>query len=229
MSIIKYNNKTINKLEYNASEVNKMYYNSDVCYGVDGGSPEPPTPPTPSFDGKWLATYLDSHTESAQCDSSSSAITSGEISKTDLVSVDIGDCVTIINTSAFDSCGSLTELTIPNSVTSIGDAAFQNCSSLTSVTIPNSVTSIGLQAFNNCSSLTSVTIGGGVTSIGGRAFRYCSSLTSVTIEATTPPTLGSTIFYKANNVIIYVPADSVNAYQSASGWSTYASRIQAIP
>ena len=45
MSIIKYNNKTINKLEYNTSEVNKMYYNSDVCYGGDGGSPEPPTPP----------------------------------------------------------------------------------------------------------------------------------------------------------------------------------------
>lgn len=48
MSIIKYNNKTINKLEYNTSEVNKMYYNSDVCYGGDGGSPEPPTPIIPS-------------------------------------------------------------------------------------------------------------------------------------------------------------------------------------
>lgn len=47
MSQIKYNSKTINKLEYNTSEVNKMYYNSDVCYGVDGGSPEPP--PTPDI------------------------------------------------------------------------------------------------------------------------------------------------------------------------------------
>lgn len=44
--MIKYNNKTINKLEYNSSEVKKMYYDSDVCYGGDGGSPEPPSPYT---------------------------------------------------------------------------------------------------------------------------------------------------------------------------------------
>lgn len=42
MSQIKYNNKTINKLEHNASEVKKMYYNDNVAYGVDGGST--PTP-----------------------------------------------------------------------------------------------------------------------------------------------------------------------------------------
>ena len=38
MSQIKYNNKTIKKLEHNASEVNKMYYDGDIAYGVDGGS-----------------------------------------------------------------------------------------------------------------------------------------------------------------------------------------------
>lgn len=41
MSQIKYNNKTIKKLEYNASEVNKMYYDGDIAYGVDGGSQPP--------------------------------------------------------------------------------------------------------------------------------------------------------------------------------------------
>ena len=41
MSQIKYNNKTIKKLEYNASEVNKMYYNDNVAYGVDDGSQPP--------------------------------------------------------------------------------------------------------------------------------------------------------------------------------------------
>jgi hypothetical protein len=29
--------------------------------------------------------------------------------------------------------------------------------------------------------------------------------------------------------IIYVPSASVDTYKAASGWSTYASRIQAIP
>jgi len=32
-----------------------------------------------------------------------------------------------------------------------------------------------------------------------------------------------------NNCPIYVPSASVNAYKTATNWSTYASRIQAIP
>lgn len=47
---------------------------------------------------------------------------------------------------------------IGNLVTSIGSSAFSRCSSLTSVAIPDSVTSIGSYAFSRCSSLTSVTI-----------------------------------------------------------------------
>jgi len=68
-----------------------------------------------------------------------------------------------------------------------------------------------------------------VTSIGNEAFDSCRSLTSVTVEATTPPTLSTDAFNSTNNCPIYVPCDSVDTYKAASGWSTYASRIQAIP
>ena len=51
----------------------------------------------------------------------------------------------------------LIQVTIGNSVTSIGDSAFDSCSQLQSITIPNSVTSIGPNAFQ-FSGLTSVTI-----------------------------------------------------------------------
>ena len=204
MSIIKYNNKTIKKLEYNTSEINKMYYDDNVVYGVDGGSPEPPTPP--SFNGKWLATYTGGTTSSAQCDSSS-AMTRNEITKTDLQSVEIGDCVTRIGASVFTSA-----------------------TTLSSVTIPDSVTIIDIQAFNGCSSLTSITIPSGVTSIGSNAFNNCSGLINITINATTPPTLANTnAFNNTSNCPIYVPSGSLNTYKSASGWSSYASRIQAIP
>ena len=55
-------------------------------------------------------------------------------------------------------------------------------------------------------------------------------LTSVTLEATTPPTLGTTVFNGTHaDLVIYVPAGSVEAYKSATNWSTYASKIQAIP
>lgn len=53
------------------------------------------------------------------------------------------------------------------------------------------------------------------------------ALMSLTSAATTPPTVSS------NNGIpsacqIYVPASAVNSYKSATWWSNYASRIQAI-
>ena len=118
---------------------------------------------------------------------------------------------------------------IYDSVTSIGSSAFYYCRKLTSVTIPDSVTSIGDNAFNNCSSLTNIVIPDSVTSIGDYAFNSCSGLTSVTIQATTPPSLGSSAFDNTNNCRIYVPAESVDAYKTATNWSSYASRIQAIP
>ena len=145
-------------------------------------------------------------------------------------SVEIQNSVTTIGNYTFYYCEGLTSINIPNGVTTIGNSAFSYCSGLTSVAIPNSVTSIGSSAFNSCSSLTSVTIPDSVTSIGYNAFQSCRGLTSVTIQATTPPTLSnSNAFSNTNNCPIYVPAESVDAYKTATNWKTYASRIQAIP
>ena len=116
---------------------------------------------------------------------------------------------------------------IPDTVASIENNAFEGCRSLTSITIPESVTSIGSLAFEGCRSLTSITIPSSVTSIGDNAFRYCSNLNSITINATTPPTLGSNAI-PSSETNIYVPEDSVSAYQAASGWSSYSSKISAI-
>ena len=114
-------------------------------------------------------------------------------------------------------------------VTGIGDSAFMMNQNLMSIELPNSVTTIGQNAFGTCTSLESIDIPSGVTSIGNSAFAQCINLTSITVNATEPPTLGNQPFYNTNNCTIYVPSASVNTYKTASGWSTYASRIQAMP
>ena len=146
-----------------------------------------------------------------------------------LTSVYIPNSVTSISDGVFQECTGITSVTIGDSVTYIGITSFTMCYNLTSVTIPNSVTSIANNAFLDCTGLTSVTIGSGITSIGDNAFNDCSGLTSVTIQATTPPTLGAMVFEQTNNCPIYVPSGSVSTYKAASGWSSYTSRIQAIP
>lgn len=80
------------------------------------------------------------------------------------------------------------------------------------------------------SAVTKVEIGDAITLIGLTAFYKCSSLTSITVEAVDPPELWSGAIENTNNCPIYVPAQSVDVYKgsTSTGWSEYASRIQAI-
>lgn len=112
-------------------------------------------------------------------------------------------------------------------VTNIGYQAFYSDSRLTSVTIPNSVTSIGDQAFSKCSMLRSITIPNSVTYIGYNTFYQSKSLETITCTATIPPTLGA--YNDVSSVYaVYVPAESIEAYKTATNWSYYASKIQPI-
>jgi hypothetical protein len=64
------------------------------------------------------------------------------------------------------------------------------------------------------------------TTFQGYGFYECSKLETLIIEAVTPPALTTTDFAKASNTfVVYVPDESVEAYKTATNWSSFASRI----
>lgn len=171
-----------------------------------------------------------------------------------LESVTIPNTATTIGTYAFSYCYNLKAITIPNGATSIGEYAFSNCTSAKSIMIPATVTSIGNRALyytyslkhigfpdavtnipgyvlNFAPCLKSVIIPNDVTNIGANAFASCYSMMAYHITPTTPPTLENINAFNniSDGTVIYVPADSVDAYKTATNWSTYASRIVAEP
>ncbi|MBP5420404.1 MAG: leucine-rich repeat domain-containing protein [Bacteroidales bacterium] len=139
-------------------------------------------------------------------------------SSSSLTNIVISESVTSIGDYVFYDCSSLISIAIPKGITSIGTSMFRGCSSLTSIVIPDDVTSIGGYAFRDCSSLTSINIPESVTSIGSSTFYGCSSLSSVYSYATTPAEIGNYVFYGANeNLIIYIPKGTTEAYKAAWG------------
>ena len=143
---------------------------------------------------------------------------------TELTSAVIPNSVTSIENCAFLSCSGLTSVSISNSVTEIGISAFGGCSGLTNITIPNSVTY--LSGFNRCTALTSVIIGESVNTIGDYAFDNSTGLTKIVCHVTTPPVQGKHCFYDRdniiyNNVMLYVPNESLEAYRAHEEWGKF--------
>ena len=185
---------------------------------------------------------------------SSSILSKEEVSTINgYVSIEIGGCVTSIAEKAFLNEPWLTGVTIPSNVKSVGrmafantgmsaltlsegvetlgDGAFKANNNLRTVIIPNSVKQLIGDTFY-VNKIKTLVIGSGVTSIGAMCFQRASLTGStITVLATTPPTFvnsSSPIFEGWDDAPIYVPAASLNAYKTASGWSQYASQIRAI-
>lgn len=133
--------------------------------------------------------------------------------------------ITSVGTYAFTSCSSLKDIDLSNT-TSIGAHAFNGCLALGNVNLKK-VENLATNAFINCSSMTLVELEN-IKSIDSTAFAYCQNLTTIICRTSTPPTLGANVFHLTNNCPIYVPDASVDAYKSATNWSSYASRIKPL-
>ena len=145
--------------------------------------------------------------------------------KRNLVSLTIGNQVTVINRDAFCGCTSRTNLRIEDSAETLeftdcseehmpfadcpldtvylgrnisydsNYSPFKDKTSLVSLTIGTQVTAIGEYTFSGCTYLTSVTIPESVTTIGDRAFSGCSELMTSVTIPTSVTTIGEAAFY----------------------------------
>lgn len=92
-------------------------------------------------------------------------------------------------------------INISNGVKIIEDGAFFFCENISSLSIPNSITSFGASAFANCTGLISV-------------INFASTPQNISTDAF----IGLTL----NDIILYVPAGSKEAYQNPTyGWQDF--------
>lgn len=135
--------------------------------------------------------------------------------------------VTKIESTAF-ALSSITSIVLPNTIVDIGHSAFNSCSDLAQITIPEGLKTIDEWAFKGCVQLPSIVLPQSITGIGLGAFYNCSKLNSITVLATNVPSGGDEMFPKRDLLKIYVPSESIEAYQSAKYWKYYAGYMYVI-
>lgn len=146
---------------------------------------------------------------------------------------DLGSIATIGEYS-FEECSLLEEISLPTTVTTIGTYAFYGCTNLSKIELNEGLTTIGTYAFYGCENIKDITFPSTLTSIGTYAFSSSDGKSSFQIDtltclAVTPPTIESNASYSLPSATkIYVPIDSLSAYQSATKWSVYANRMEGI-
>lgn len=164
-----------------------------------------------------------------------------------LRAVTLPNTITNIDVSAFYRCYALDTIIVPNGVTSIGNEAFRGCYSASNIILPTSISTIGTSVCRDCYSLSKIMIPSGITTIndyafytcraihefdfpssityvGASAFQACEGTMQYVFRSTTPPTLSNTSAFSGINASckIYVPDASIDAYKTATNWSTYA-------
>lgn len=159
-----------------------------------------------------------------------------------LQNIIIPTSVTRIEDQAFyGATQSVETIDLPN-LEYLGNSAFTGVRSLTRIENLGKITELlgtnshaGSKTFASCINLQFVRLPSTLTLLGSTTtnintpFYDCSALDTVICEATTPPVMSTPSFPSSpNTLMIYVPDASVEAYKTATNWSTYADRIKPL-
>ena len=129
-----------------------------------------------------------------------------------LTTIIVGDKVTEISMSSFNTCEKLKTVELPEGITKIGKQAFANCTNLRNINIPDELTKIETRVFFNCTRLTHISLPEKVREIESAAFQNCKSLHTITILNPTAFQIKAMINTNFRN--IYVPSGSADAYKA---------------
>lgn len=167
---------------------------------------------------------------------------------TKLKGVSIPNGIPTMSSMSFQNCRTLKRIELPDSITKIYSGAFNYCESLERFYMPdhiqkdigsilmgnrgledyhlsNDLVELSASALTDLYSLKKVVIPAGVTKIGRMSLSR--NLSKIYILATTPPVLELETEFQSilADFKVYVPAGSLEAYQTATGWCDYADKI----
>ena len=125
----------------------------------------------------------------------------------------------MVNSNTFMGCTALREVSFPVGVENIGDSVLQKCSSLRKVMIPEGYRVIGRLFCEGCISMEIIDLPSTLESINVGLIWALNDQISVICRAVIPPAMSN---LNARPLALYVPDESLSAYQVASGWSQYA-------
>ena len=139
--------------------------------------------------------------------------------------------VTTLRTRACQGATKLATVNLPM-VTSLGSYAFYQCSGLISFHLPK-LTSVSTQTWYSCTKLQHADCGQ-LGNIPAQTFNACSALTELILRKTSSICTLSNVNGVNNSPIgkgtgyVYVPSALIDAYKTATNWSTFANQFRAI-
>ncbi len=139
----------------------------------------------------------------------------------------IPDGVLYIKESAFFQAANLASVEFPASLKGIHAAAFEEAG-LTSIVLNEGLEYLSARAFYACENLTFVDLPSTIyiyssgNDIGAYTFRDDINLTAIACRSTKVPELGYDVFDGVPaDAIVYVPAESIDAYKAADQWKDF--------
>lgn len=142
--------------------------------------------------------------------------------------VTIPDGVVAAGRYVFSDCCALEKIYVPDSLIKMGTGIFKGCRMMEKFQIKNGITEIADSMFSCCYTLAEMTIHGAVTTVSRYAFENCKGMQKYYFLPTNPPALGATSAFMgiSKDCKIYVPKGSLETYQAANNWNSYASYME---